>query len=179
MAKMILIAILTMSGLSFADANIPAMYRLVAEEHRVPAKLFYALILNESRSATRVGNGKSVLPWPWTINHRGTPNYFSSRQEAVKYAMNLVKRNDKQFDVGLGQLNWYWHGEKFTSLWDAFEPYLNLTEAAKFLREQYERPECSSWEIAIGCYHRPGQKPADKRVAQRYAERVIQLWVEI
>lgn len=158
-------------------SQIPPMYQLVSQEQKVPAKLFFAIVLNESR--TRTEHATRTLPWPWTINHRGKAHFFKTREAAFRFADNLVKAGDYHFDVGLGQMNWRWHRKRFRSLWDAFDPYLNLTAAAQHLREQFERPECSSWELAIGCYHRPAQRPRDKQIANAYRERVIRLWANI
>lgn len=159
---------------------IPAMYHLVATEHRVPVKLFYALILNESRSLVSVTGGKKVLPWPWTVNHRGKAHYFGSREEAYQFITQLVDAGDDHFDVGLGQLNWKWHSQRFDDdAWESLDPYKNLSAAATYLREQFENKNCKSWELAIGCYHRPGQRDKDKRIAYKYANRVISLWVQI
>ena len=156
---------------------VPQMYRIVAQEQRVPPKLFFAIALNESQSLNN--NVGRALPWPWTINHRGEPHYFETREAAYRFARRLVKAGDTQFDVGLGQVNWKWHKQRFTGLWEAFDPYLNLTAAAKHLREQYERPECASWDLATGCYHRPAQRPHDKKIASKYRKRVLKLWSNI
>ena len=174
----VLLGLVSVSAIA-NQSNVPDMYRLVAEENRVPAKLFYALILNESRSLTSSGESSKVLPWPWTINHRGQPHFFPSREKAYLFAKSLLDRGDKQFDVGLGQLNWRWQEQRFKGLWEAFDPYTNLNAAAQHLREQYGRPECNSWELAVGCYHRPGQRIQDKERARNYTQRVISLWAKI
>lgn len=158
---------------------VPDMYKLVAGEQRVPAKLFYAIILNESRSSLKFGSGKRVLPWPWTINHRGKSKYFQTRREAFDFVSTLIREQDYRFDIGLGQLNWYWHKDRFTNHWEAFDPYTNLSVAAQYLREQFDKPECGTWEKAIGCYHRSRQDPKDKKIAKQYASRVIKLWKRI
>lgn len=175
MRRIALFVLLLLPLLVKAETKIPLMYQLVAEENLVPTKLFYALILNESRSRT----SNKTLPWPWTINHKGKSHFFASRREAFLFAKALVAKNDKSFDVGLGQLNWRWHSERFDSLWEAFEPYKNLSAAADHFREQYERPECNKWELAVGCYHRPSQRYRDKQIAQNYTKRVIKLWAKI
>lgn len=179
--RVILIVMLGLvASCSFANQNnVPSMYQLVAEENRIPAKLFYALILNESRSLTSSAEQKKILPWPWTVNHRGQPHFFPSREQAYLFAKALVDRGEKQFDVGLGQLNWRWQEQRFDDLWEAFDPYTNLMAAAQHFREQYDRPECNSWELAVGCYHRPGQREQDKNIARNYTQRVISLWVKI
>lgn len=162
-----------------AKSVIPSMYRQVAEENQVPAKLFFALIMNESRSRSTVGNNTKVLPWPWTINHRGKPYFFPTRGEAYAFADRLLKKGDKQFDVGLGQVNWRWHEKRFRGLWEAFDPYTNLSVAAQHFREQFDRKECNSWELAVGCYHRPGQREEDRLIAKKYRKKVITLWERI
>lgn len=175
-----LILALLISGKCLAQIPpMPSMYKLVASEQRIPAKLFYALILNESRSASKQKEKSKILPWPWTVNHRGRSHFFQTRMDAYKYVDQLTKRNDLNFDIGLGQINWYWHKGKFSSLWEAFDPYTNLTISAAYLREQYDRPECNAWELAVGCYHRPAQKVKDKRIARAYTSRVINLWKRI
>lgn len=163
------------------QADIPWMYHQVAGDNKVPARLFYALILSESRSLTTLDGDRKVLPWPWpwTINHRGQAHYFPNRTEAFGFAKSLVAQGDKWFDVGLGQVNWRWHEHRFDSLWEAFEPSINLDAAAKHFREQYERPECNRWELAVGCYHRPGQREQDKSIAKQYATRVVSLWQKL
>lgn len=171
-----MILMFALNAVAEAD-SIPEMYQQVSQEQMVPVKVFYAIILNESRSRNRFVN--RVLPWPWTINHRGTPHFFDTREAAYHFADHLVKSGDYSFDVGLGQINWKWHKQRFRSLWEAFDPYTNLTAAAQHLREQYERPECSSWELAIGCYHRPAQRRIDKKIANNYRERVMRLWASL
>lgn len=171
---------LLMSAGTMAEAAkqpIPPLYLEVARDNRVPSKLFFAMILNESRSATKNRHGRSVLPWPWTVNYRGTPHFFKTKKQAYHFVARLNNDGDSNFDVGLGQINWKWHREKFgNSLWDALDPRKNLKVAARYLRKQYERPECNTWEKAVGCYHRPAQGRRDKRIAQRYALKVISLW---
>jgi len=172
--------LLTVGSSSFsAEKKIPDMYILVAQENMVPSKLFYAMILNETRSLVGRDGERKTLPWPWTINHRGTPHFFPSRQAAYQYATNMLKEGDKQFDIGLGQVNWYWNGHRFKGLWESLEPYTNLTTSASILREHYEGKNCNKWELAVGCYHRPGQRPIDKKIARNYTLRVINIWQNI
>jgi len=161
------------------QSKIPEMYHLVAQEKRIPSKLFFALILNESRSLSTLNNESKILPWPWTINHRGKAHYFPSQEAAYQFAKTLIARNDEQFDIGLGQMNWRWHKHRFKDAWSALDPYTNLSASASHFREQYERPECNDWELAVGCYHRPSQKEKDKEIAKQYTGRVIRLWANI
>jgi Transglycosylase SLT domain len=164
---------------SLCDDSIPPLYKSIAQEHRVPAKLFFAMVLNESRSLSQFKSEKRLLPWPWTINHRGTPYFFPNREDAYVFAVSLLEKGDEQFDIGLGQLNWRWQKQRFRDLWEAFDPTINLSAAAAHLREQFDRPECNSWEKALGCYHRPSQTMSDIKIAENYATRVIKIWQKI
>lgn len=163
----------------FGDANaneIPEIYQRVAIENSVPVELFYSIILNESKSQVSSQYSKKVLPWPWTINHRGKSHFFKNRRDAIHYAKSLIGLGYSSFDVGLGQINWHWHSSRFSSIEQAFDPYVNLTAAAKHFREQYDRAECGNWYLAIGCYHRPAQGFTDKKIAAGYRNRVIKIW---
>lgn len=175
-----LILLIIVSSNSIAlEQKIPDMYVLVSEENKVPSKLFYAMIMNETRSLVGRNGERKTLPWPWTINHRGTPHFFPTRERAFEYAKFLLEKGDKQFDIGLGQVNWFWNGYRFKGLWESLDPYNNLTVSASILREHYDGENCSQWELAVGCYHRPGQRSIDKEIARNYTERVIKIWQNI
>lgn len=172
--------ILAVSSAAIAEDGVPPLYTEIALDHRIPPKLFFALILNESRSVTANNQGRRILPWPWTVHYQGKPYFFQTRQQAFVFVSGIVDRGKTNFDVGLGQINWHWHKESFGGdLWVAFDPVTNLQVAAKYLREQYDREKCNTWEKAVGCYHRPGQQEQDKQIARRYARRVVTLWENI
>lgn len=178
--KWILASLVLMSQLVVAIKYppMPSMYAQIAKENKVPASVFYALVLNESKSKVK-HKDSLVLPWPWTVNHRGTSHFFQTKKEAHQFIESLINRGDESFDVGFGQVNWYWHKNKFNSSWDALDPYTNLTVAAKYLRQQFERQECNTWTLAIGCYHRPAQSNKDKKIAKKYSERVLRIWAKL
>lgn len=162
--------------ISNSFAEVPSMIHKVALENNVPPELFYALVLAESRSKTQQG----AKSWPWTMNVGGHPHFFQTREDAYSFASSLTDRGITNFDTGIAQVNWKWHKERFNhNLWDAFDPYKNLTAAAQHLREQYERPACNKWYIAVGCYHRPSRKPKDIKIATKYANRVLKIWEKI
>ncbi len=170
-----LVLILMFSSPSLA--SIPDMYQQIAKRYGVPAELFYAIVLNESKYS--VDGGKTLLPWPWTLNHKKKPYFFETRLDAYLFIKGLVDEGHTNFDVGLAQVNWKWHSKKFDSLWDALEPYKNLSVAAAHFRSQYDRPVCDDWVTAIGCYHRPAQGDLDKKIAKTYRHKVIKLWKKL
>lgn len=155
------------------EAVTPVLFHKIAQSEKVPASLLYSIVLAESQYNQ---NGKAE-PWPWTINHAGKPYFFKSMLDAVIFARELINNNDENFDVGLGQLHWKYHGRNFNSLADAFHPDTNLRQAAKFLRRQFNRPQCKGWKGAIGCYHRPNQQADHHRYrAKEYTKRVMKIW---
>ena len=141
--------------------DVPPVYRAVASEYNHPAAIVYSIALAES------GNDYhgARLPWPWAVNHGGTPLYFDTREEAYNYLAPLVASGQCNFDVGLMQVNWCWHKDRFSSLWDALDPVTNIRAGASILREEYNR--LGSYEAAVGAYH---SRTAHR--ANAYRERV-------
>jgi DNA polymerase III alpha subunit len=110
----------------------------------VPAKLLEALVKVE----TGVSSNNA---WPWTIQVKGKSYYFKNKEQAVRYASTLLENGLENFDVGLAQVNYRWHGDQFASLHHLMTPRLNLLYAAKLLKETYLKTR--SWEKAIKLYH--------------------------
>lgn len=154
------VALLLSVANSMASANmqsVPSGYQRVALQHGVPAESLYSLALAES--SRQLSHG--TRPWPWTINVAGKGYRYESRQAAWQALQQFMKSHPlKRIDVGIAQVNLGWNGHRFSSTWDAFDPYINLNAAARILRECWERNP-GSWLKAAGCYHHPaGGKPA-------------------
>lgn len=151
-------------------ASVPSLVTAVAREQGVPAKVLWAIVNAESRSVTQVG----AKPWPWVLNVEGRGLFFPTRAAAARQAHALLAAGNTRWDIGLGQVNWRWHADRFNNdPWSALDPKTNLSVSAQILREQYLRPACDGWYGAIGCYHRPARSPEDLVIANRYAERVL------
>ncbi|WP_034949245.1 transglycosylase SLT domain-containing protein [Erwinia oleae] len=161
------------STLAFAAAHdVPEGYREVAMRHGVPPESLYSLALAETSMAPKtmssVTRGAGQLPtverpWPWTINVAGKGYRYASRLQAWEALQGFLKKySRKRIDVGIAQINLGWNGHRFTSTWEAFDPWLNLNAAATILRECYDRKP-GSWLAAAGCYHHPaGGAPATR-----------------
>lgn len=124
---------------------------------RVPPELLWAVTQTESGANL---SGRH-LPWPWTLNIKGTGYRYASREQACQALLAAIRRTSpKRIDVGLGQLNIGWHRAYFDSPCDALHPLQNLSLTAQLLRQRYdERP--GSWLNAAARYHRPaGGAPA-------------------
>ena len=92
-----------------------------------------------------------VNPWPWTVNMEGEGRWFATQQDALAYTQGNFARGARSFDVGCFQINYRWHHENFRSISDMFDPQINATYAAKYLKSLYE--ETGTWVKAAGYYH--------------------------
>jgi hypothetical protein len=118
-----------------------------ADRAGVPRAVMRALTLTE----TGRNRGGRLQPWPWTVNMEGAGHWFDSRAEALAYVRREQARGAESFDVGCFQINHRWHGEHFASLESMFDPMVNATYAAGFIRALFD--ETGNWSEAAGFYH--------------------------
>jgi hypothetical protein len=139
-----------------AEMLPPPAYQLAAQRAEIPAAVLFAIALQESGLHLR---GR-LLPWPWTLNIAGNAQRFATRQAACRALLTaLTEHHAKRVDVGLGQLNWGYHGQRFSHPCEALDPYRNLEVSAALLHEHYSAT--GDWLAAAGRYHRPaGGAPA-------------------
>lgn len=143
--------LLTLMALTVhANELPPPAYQLAAHGADIPSAVLFAITLQESGTRVR---GR-LLPWPWTLNIAGTPYRFVTRQAACQALLQaLAHHGAKQVDVGLGQTNLGYHGQRFSSPCEALDPYRNLAVTAALLREHHAAT--GDWVLAAGRYHRP------------------------
>jgi len=155
-SRLIALALLLMVHAIRADELPPPAYQLAAHEANVPSSVLFAIALQES--GTRVRG--QLLPWPWTLNIAGNPYRFATRQAACHALLQaLARHNAKRVDVGLGQTNLGYHGQRFSNPCEALDPYRNLAVTAALLQEHHTTS--GDWVSAAGRYHRPaGGTPA-------------------
>ncbi|RQZ67493.1 transglycosylase SLT domain-containing protein [Burkholderia sp. Bp9004] len=115
----------------------------------VDPKILAGIALNESNYRGRA--------WPWTLNVAGQGFFFESREEAYKAVEALLARGRSDFDVGLMQVNWRYHGKRFASAWDALAPASNVAVAEAILTENFARTD--SVAKAIAYYHSANPNP--------------------
>jgi hypothetical protein len=150
------------SAQSFAE--VPAYYQQVSVGQEIPASILYAIAMQESRPPNGLIEGIDK-PWPWTLNCEGQGYFFRSRQAAFNVASQLINSGES-CDIGLMQVSWVWHKQRFNSLSDAFDPVTNIHAGSDYLKELYEKS--GSWEYAVGAYH----SPSDPVKAKQYREKV-------
>ncbi|MBY4898647.1 transglycosylase SLT domain-containing protein [Cupriavidus sp. AU9028] len=110
---------------------------------RIDPKVTAGIAMNES--------GYRGRPWPWTLNVAGRGMYFSTRGEAHATIQSLLAQGRSDFDVGLMQVNWRYHGHRFRSPWEALSPATNIRVAEDILAENFRRSGSAS--KAVAWYH--------------------------
>lgn len=126
--------------------------------------VLYGMSLHES---SPVGYDR---PWPWAVNIAGKSYWFNTKQEAIRAAVYARKSGIKNIDVGLMQVSLKWHGDKFASIEEAFDPKTNLKVAAGIMKGFLRK---HSLFDAIGKYHCPGEVAWCRKAANDYAIEVV------
>ena len=130
------------------EPGIPCAYSIVSRESGIPARILYAIALQESRIA--LGNGRRQ-PWPWTLNVAGTGYRYGSRKAAFGALQSLLARGERRVDVGLMQVHYRFHDARLGTAWTALHPMHNLRVGAAVLQDCFIKH--GDWPGAIGCYH--------------------------
>ena len=145
-------------------ADVPAYYQRISATKNIPSVILYAIAMQESRPPKGLIEGVNA-PWPWTLNCQGQGYFFPSRIAAFNTARQFIE-SGSSCDIGLMQISWVWHKQRFSSIDEALDPYTNIQIGAAILKEQYAKS--GSWEHAVGAYH----NPSEPIKANRYRERV-------
>lgn len=124
-----------------------------ARENAVPVAVLYAVALTET--------GQRGALNAFAMNIHGRPSFNATLQEALATFDDARRRGIKLIDIGCMQINHHYHGRKFSSVEDMFEPAQNVDYAAKFLKAL--RNSEGSWTGAVARYHAgPGNPPAQR-----------------
>lgn len=155
-----------------ADEFPPPAYQLAAHDADIPSTVLFAIALQESGIRVR---GR-LLPWPWTLNIAGIPYRFATRQAACHALLQALTLHDaKRVDVGLGQTNLGYHGQRFSSPCEALDPYRNLVVTAALLQEHHAAT--GDWVLAAGRYHRPAGGASAARYRAGFSQRLEHLLI--
>ncbi|WP_370674098.1 transglycosylase SLT domain-containing protein [Pleomorphomonas sp. PLEO] len=128
--------------------------RAAAAEFGIPLGVLYAVGMTES-------GGKKGLQ-PLAMNIAGKPYVASSLTDALARFQKERSRGVKLIDLGCMQINQHYHGERFASVAEMFDPHKNVQYAARFLNELRARHD--TWTMAVARYHAgPNNNPAQKQ----------------
>ncbi|MCY0854266.1 transglycosylase SLT domain-containing protein [Cupriavidus sp. D39] len=124
-------------------ACAPKAAPFAAMSRRVDPLILAGIAMNESAYRGR--------PWPWTLNVAGRGMFFATREDAHATVNRLLAARRCDFDVGIMQINWCYHGQRFASPWEALAPATNIRVAETILMENLQRS--GSAMKAIAWYH--------------------------
>ena len=136
--------------------------RIIAKteiEHKIPKGLLAAIAKVESSNKA------------YAINVGGRPIYSSSIGDAISTAKKYIALGKSNIDLGVMQLNYRWHGNKFTSIKEMLTPEKNITYAARLLCSLYKRH--GNWHKAVRHYH-----SAKLEHSRKYSRKVAMVWLE-
>ena len=99
----------------------------------------YGIAVQESGMRWQDG---TFRPWPWTLNineakvgvKAGARRYIN-RKSAEEALNKLIVKGIRNVDVGIMQVNLYWHGDKVKNALDLLDPATNITVAAQYLHQ--------------------------------------------
>ena len=109
---------------------------------------------------------------PYALNVSGKTIIASSKEEAARIVRLYQDVGITNIDLGLAQINLYWHGKHFSSISEMLEPKHNLEYAAKFLSGLYKKH--GSWNKAVRHYH-----SANPQYHIKYSRKVLISWLGI
>jgi hypothetical protein len=130
----------------------------------VDPKILAGIALNESAY-----NGRA---WPWTLNVAGRGFFFRTREDAYRAILYLISNGRSDFDIGLMQVNFGYHGKRFASPWDALAPATNIRVAEEILNENYRLTH--SAVKAVAYYHSANPAPGREYIA-RFVKHLSQI----
>ena len=153
-----------------AISIVPPAYEWAARAAHVPASILFAVAREESGVAIR---GRWI-PWPWTLNVGGVSHRFTSQREACAALGRALRKSPSgPIDVGLGQIDLGYYGDRVAAPCDLLNPYLNLLLAARILRGFHRGGE--GWMTAVGRYHRPAGGAPAAQYRREVAEQLAQV----
>ena len=155
------------SKADYINSRMDFIIHKISQESGVPVIILKAIAKTESETTVFLSKEKVYRgAWPWIINYQGRSHVFHNKKEAAVFAQKLLNKGIKNFDAGLMQIHWRFHGKFFKNIQHLFDPESNMRYAAYLLLKA--RLQSGSWEKAIALYH--SKKPVH---ARRYIKRIL------
>ncbi|PPD45589.1 MAG: lytic transglycosylase [Methylocystis sp.] len=124
-----------------------------AQASEVPLAVLYAVALTET--------GQRGALHPYAMNIEGRPLFNDNLQDGLAAFVAARARGARLIDIGCMQINHFYHGARFSSVEEMFDPARNVDYAARFLRALHRKE--GSWTSAVARYHAgPGNAPAQR-----------------
>ncbi len=136
-----------------------------AAKYKVPLGILFAVGLAET--------GIDGSLHAYALNLEGNTVYSLNKTQAIERFNAAKAAGMKLIDVGCMQLNYYFHGERFSSIEDMLDPHKNVDYAAQFLSDLRARE--GSWTMAVARYNAgKNNDPAQRRYVCRVLERLVE-----
>jgi hypothetical protein len=132
----------------------------VEKEHNIPKGLLLAVAKTESNLEA------------YALNISGRSHFFKDKNIAEQTIRRALDEGITNIDIGAAQINYKWHGHKFSSIEDMLSPEVNIKYAAKLLSTL--KQEHGDWHRAIRLYH--SSKPKHHR---QYSRKVVLCWLGV
>ena len=139
------------SAASYAGINVATLYGIAVQE-----------------SGMRWRDG-SFRPWPWTLNIneskngiKAGPRRYANKQAAEQALTQLIRQGIRNVDVGIMQVNLYWHGNKVPNELALLDPKTNITVAASYLKNLRSQNDIRK---TVADYHAPSNAVRGNRYA--------------
>jgi len=145
------------------------VFETVGKSANIDPCLLYSIACVES--AIAAGKKGYIKPYPWTLRYAGQPYYAKTKSDAERELRIILMREKRpNVDIGLAQVNAFWHAHRVKNPLDLLDPYTNLKIASEILNENFRRFPNDAFK-AIGAYH-----SLDPRRSFRYARYVIRVF---
>ncbi len=136
-----------------------------AAKYQIPLGILYAVGLTET------GFGGQLHAY--ALNLQGDAVLSLDKEQAILRFHAAKNSGMRLIDVGCMQLNYYFHGDRFASIEDMFDPHKNVDYGARFLKELKLRE--GSWTMAVARYNAgKNNDPAQKRYVCRVLGRLVE-----
>lgn len=170
--SLILTSVLWFPAASNADSSVQStslnlsgtVFEDVAISHQVDSLLLYSLAIVES--ATGAGNG-NIRPYPYVLRTSDGAFFYETKAEAEE-ALSAILLRTKNVDIGMMQINLYYHPQKDPL--SLLDPETNLSVAARYLKKTMA--STPDPVLGVGRYHNWG----DHQRAVWYGNRVWQVY---
>jgi hypothetical protein len=133
------IILLLVSGRAHSNPTLEnSVWGRAAASAGVNVATLYSIAVQESGMRWRDG---TFRPWPWTLNvNKGKngikagPRRYVTQQAAAQALKEMLGKGVTNVDIGLMQVNYYWHSDKVSSPYALLDPKTNITVAAGYLK---------------------------------------------
>jgi soluble lytic murein transglycosylase-like protein len=142
-----------------ADNQIANLIKTIEYQYDIPSGLLLALADVESNYQ------------PYSLNISGKSVISNSVEQAKNIAEQYLHKGKQNIDIGVMQLNYFWHGKHFTSIAEMLTPNKNINYAAQLLTGLYKQH--GSWHKAVRHYHSRNPK-----YHRQYSRKVLVAWLK-